>query len=206
MQLEYEIAYLPINLAFTGLMAATPGDLPKDLPGVIADEPPDDDDPHPDGDHVHLEDNVHGQSDMSDEELQMHPDMVPYMFVDTDSDADNEDLPAVMADAKRVRCLESQPEYQRLKDLGLAYRPDGCTLGCHPAARVYRAWSAGSTHFSRSFDGKSGRSAWQALLRVMELMLESYILIHHQDKLIKLAKKQLARIRSLRDAEPAHAD
>lgn len=126
-----------------------------------------------------------------------------YMFVDTDSDSEVEAIPTALSGVKRVRCLASQPEYERLKSLGLATRPEGCTLGCHPSARVYRAWCQGSTHFSRSYGEASGRSPWQALLRVMELMLESFVQSNAQNK---LAKKQLNKIKALRADEPAHAD
>lgn len=137
-----------------------------------------------------------------DEGENLHPDMVQYMFVDTDSDSEGEACDPIFAKAKRVRVLESQPEYQRLKDLGLATRPHGCSLGCHPAARVYRAQSACSAHFSRSW-GSDGRNAWQALLRVVELMLESHIKVNASDR---LARKQLGKIQGLRAAEPPHKD
>ena len=150
----------------------------------------------------HLE--PHDQDEKSDGE-DLHPDMVPYMFMDTDSESEDEACLAICADAKRVRSLETQPEYQRLKDMGLHTRPHGCVLGCHPAARVYRAWSTGSKHFSRSFGGSGhgDRTPWQALLRVMELMLQSHLDVHVHDK---LAKKQLVRIQHPRAAEPPHAD
>lgn len=136
-----------------------------------------------------------------DDEEQLHPDMMPYMFVDTGSESEGEPVPSSLTGATRVRSLESQPEYQRLKEMGLTVRPNGCCLGCHPSARTYRAWYAGSTHFSRSFGDKVGRTPWQALLRVMQLMLEAYLESNATDK---LAKKQLARIVGLRDMEPPH--
>lgn len=138
----------------------------------------------------------------SDEE-QLHPDMMPYMFVDTgsESEGEGEPLPSCMTGATRVRSLESQPEYQKLKEMGLTDRPDGCCLGCHPAAKTYRGWCQGSTHFSRSYGGKSGRSPWQALLRVMQLMLGSFLETHGTDKRVR---KQLARIVALIEKEPPH--
>lgn len=141
-------------------------------------------------------------ADSDHEGEDLHPDMVPYMFVETGSESE-EEVPAMFAKAQRVRCLESQPEYQRLRDLGLATRPFGCSVGCHPAARVYRASSADSSHFSRSWDGDSGRNAWQALLCVMELMLKSHLESNSQDR---LARRQLAKIQSLRANEPPHSD
>ena len=99
--------------------------------------------------------------------------------------------------------VEGQEEYQRLRALGLHLRPQGCFLGIHPACGVWRAGVSAEVHFSRSF-GKS-RSSWQALLRCMELMLESYLNSGiGEDR--KHVKHQLLRIRKLRSEEPPHKD
>ena len=177
-----------------------PGDV-LELNAVADDADPEEEVHQPDVEALHATAYEYEEA-KSDDEQELHPDMMPFMFVDTDSEDEGGDVPTALAEAKRVRCLESQPEYQRLKDANLASRPHGCTLGCHPSARVYRAWAAGSTHFSRSYGGKSNRTPWQALLRVMELMLEQ-----HLDKHVdKLAKKQLVQIQHLRAAEPPHDD
>ena len=126
------------------------------------------------------------------------------LIQDSDSDSDKDEPSTGFGKGcTRVRALGDRPEFQRLKSLGLSVRPQGCMLGIHPAARVWRAASETSSCFSRSFDGSSNRTAWQALLRVFELMLESYVTSHAKDK---LAKNQLNRIRDLRSQEPTHKD
>ena len=104
----------------------------------------------------------------------------------------------------RVPAAALQPEYVRLRELGLAVRPAGCYLGIHPEAGVWRSASPKSIHFSRSF-GKA-RTSWQALLRVMELMLDSYVNENLGKHDTKLVKHQLNRIRKLRQEEPPHQD
>ena len=106
--------------------------------------------------------------------------------------------------ALRVPAVEKQAEYVRLKDMGLSVRPPGCYLGIHPSAKVWRAGSCNSIHYSRSY-GKS-RTSWQALLRVMELMLDTYVNDNSGSHDVKLAKSQLSRIRKLRHQEPPHED
>lgn len=107
----------------------------------------------------------------------------------------------------RNRVAHAQPEYVRLRDLGLSVRPPGCTLGIDPVAKNWRAGTDLSSHFSRSFSDTT-RTSWQALLRVMELMLDSYLKEnsdkHHHE--LKLVKHQLARIKKLRSDEPPHQD
>lgn len=138
----------------------------------------------------------------SDDEL--HEDMSKWLLIqDSDSDSDNEQPNGFGKGCTRVRALDDRPEFQRLKSLRLSVRPQGCMLGIHPAARVWRAASETSSCFSRSFDGSSNRTAWPALLRVFELMLESYVTSNAKDK---LAKNQLSRIRDLRSQEPTHKD
>ena len=132
-----------------------------------------------------------------------HDDMDKWLFIcDTESEGEPEPLPEQKLLGKacvRVRAVESQPEFQRLKDLGLAIRPEGCSLGIHPANRVWRSSTVSSSHFSRSFDGSSGRNSWQALLRVMEMMLDTSPKAKH-------VKAQLAQIKKLRGEEPEHKD
>lgn len=143
-------------------------------------------------------------NDIDDE--QTHIDMSKWMlFCNTESEDEALAVPEALygKSCKRIRALESQPAYQRLKDLGLAARPNGCSLGIHPSARVWRSSSTGSSHYSRSFDGESGRTSWQALLRVVELMLESFLQVNSTDKLVK---HQLARIKKLRSEETQHKD
>ena len=118
-----------------------------------------------------------------------------------EDDAGTDDLPGR---APRVPAVEKQPEYARLRELGLAVRPAGCFLGIHPGSQVWRSASSTSIHFSRSF-GKA-RTSWQALLRVMELMLDSYVSENLGKHDVKLVKHQLSRIRKLRLEEPPHQD
>ena len=150
---------------------------------------------------------VHATTEIDSDYESPHPDMSKWMLVcNTDSEGDADVLVSEEAFGKnctRVRALESQPEYQKLKELGLAIRPDGCTLGIHPAAHVWRSAIVGSTWFSRSFTKSAGRNSWQALLRVVELMLESFLELNPKDK---LAKHQLARIKKIRSEEPPHKD
>ena len=96
-----------------------------------------------------------------------------------------------------------RPEFQRLHGLGLASKPAGRSIGFNESHKVWRASCADSPYFGRFFDGASGRSAWQALLRVMELMLDAYVQKNSKDK---LAKKHLARIRELCGRERARPD
>ena len=62
-----------------------------------------------------------------------------------------------------------------------------------------------SSHFNRSY-GPGLRTSWQALLIVMELMLEAYLLENSGGDNLKLVKHQLARIKKLRKDEPPHKD
>eukprot|EP00438_Fugacium_kawagutii_P014417 Skav236072 [mRNA] locus=scaffold2211:163348:163878:+ [translate_table: standard] len=132
-----------------------------------------------------------------------------YLFVnDSDSEAEppgdtSGEKAEVNSKATRQAAVESRPEYQELKKLGLTIRPEGCSLGIHPQAQVWRSYGGGSGHYGRSFGPSSGRTPKQALLRVIELMLEGHIKLHPKDK---LAKKQLQDVRAARAAEPEHKD
>lgn len=138
-------------------------------------------------------------------------------FVDTASESEEDDpvvehkdvsaLPAEKQHSgARNRVAHVQPEYIRLRDLGLSVRPPGCSLGIDPVAKNWRAGTDRSSHFSRSFSDTT-RTSWQALIRVMELMLDAYLKEnsnkHHE---LKLVRHQLARIRKLRSEEPPHKD
>ncbi len=146
----------------------------------------------------------------TDDESKLHPDMNKWMLM-CNTESEDEDYhensevneAAFGKHVKRCPAVDSRPEYQRLRELGLAVKPSGCSLGIHPSARVWRASSSVSSHYSRSFEGSSGRSPWQALLRVMELMLESFLETNSKEKLVK---HQLSRIKKLRAEEPAHKD
>lgn len=134
-----------------------------------------------------------------------------FWFQDTESEQEEEDdsehaTHEPKAEKGRVPALEKTKEYLDLKALGLSVRPTGCSLGIHPGARVWRASTSTSSHFSRSFGESSGRTSWQALLRVMELMLDSYVSENSNEHELKLVKHQLARIRKLRKQEPTHKD
>ncbi|CAE7274060.1 unnamed protein product [Symbiodinium sp. CCMP2592] len=124
-----------------------------------------------------------------------------------DSESDEaEDTPEAAKSKQHcphVLALRTQPEYLRLRDLNLHTRPDGCILSIHLDGRCWRSQAEGCPHYSRSYNGVKSRNSWQALLRVMELMLQDYCASHPSDK---HAKSQLSRIRKLRAEEPAHDD
>ena len=142
-----------------------------------------------------------------DDEKWLHPELNKWLLVqdsdESDEDTSKDDLAIAFGQFTRVRAVEDQPEFQKLQEMGLSTRPPGCSLGIHPKAMVWRSYSQGTPHFSRSFQLTSGRNSWQALLRVMELMLEAYQGNNPKDKYVKL---QLARIRQLREQEPSHKD
>ncbi|CAK9061117.1 unnamed protein product [Durusdinium trenchii] len=159
---------------------------------------------------------VHGDADaflhdeFNDGDDERDPDMNKWLLLEDSEGSDGseeEEPPELLAKAfgtfTRARAVEKQPEFQRLAELGLAVRPPGCWLGIHPAAKVWRSASTGSPYFSRSFNPTPGRDAWQALLRVFELMLQSFLATNPKEKLVK---HQLARIQRLRQEEPGHAD
>ncbi|CAK9000454.1 unnamed protein product [Durusdinium trenchii] len=143
-----------------------------------------------------------GFAEADDEQL--CKDMADWMLVH-ESESEDEDL-AVNAPAHssvRMPAVEMRPEYIRLKNAGLHLRPAGCTLGVHPSACVWRSSTPTSVHFSRSFTETSGRTSWQALLIVMELLLSSHVEANPNDR---MSKQQLSRVRRARGAEPAHKD
>lgn len=132
-----------------------------------------------------------------------------FLFVnDSDSEAEPDEKTSgekadVHGKIARQAAVESRPEYQELKELGLTIKPEGCSLGIHPSAQVWRSYGGGSGHYGRSFGPASGRTPKQALLRVIQLMLEGHIKLHPKDK---LAKKQLLNVQAARAAEPEHKD
>lgn len=101
----------------------------------------------------------------------------------------------------RVKAFKDRPEFIQLESEGLTDRPSGCSIGVHPGARQWRAYAEESTFFGRSWG--ANRTPRQALLRVLQLMLESYCAKHKHDG---LARKQLKRVGNAREAEPPHAD
>ena len=133
----------------------------------------------------------------------MDPDLhSSWMFLQN-SDSEDEDaegaarhLPGI-----RVKCFRDRPEFVQLEAEGLAERPEGCTVGVHPAGRQWRAYTQDSTYFGRSWG--ANRTPRQALLRVFQLMLEAYCAQHKHDR---LARRQLERVTNARNAEPPHAD
>ena len=151
--------------------------------------------------------NTHAQmfgSDDDDEELD--PDIHKgWMIVDSESDDDESSAPVACEHLKitRTRISEERPEFQELAMLGLVERPSGCTIGIHPEAMVWRASALGCSHHGRSFTATCGRTAKQALLRVIELMLLDHLGKEPKDR---LAKKQLVKVQQARNAEPKHKD
>ena len=146
--------------------------------------------------------------DLSGDELDagMHSG---FMYAkDTDSESEEEMVDKKHISSKdlaksRRAAVENRPEYQKIKALGLAVRPEGCSLGIHPEACVWRSYGGGSSHYGRSFGATSGRNALQALLRVIELMLQGHLTLHPKDR---LAKCQLEKVKAARAAEPKHKD
>ena len=146
---------------------------------------------------------AHGMSDGEDE---LDPGLHSgWMFVDSDTDDEEPSGTVACAQSKitRARISEERPEFQELAKLGLVERPSGCTIGIHPEAMVWRASAPGCSHHGRSFTATCGRTAKQALLRVIQLMLADYL---EKDPKDRLAKKQLSRVVEARAAEPKHAD
>ena len=101
----------------------------------------------------------------------------------------------------RVRTFKDRPEFIELEQAGLTERPAGCSVGVHPAAKQWRAYSEDSVYYGRSWG--ENRTPRQALLRVLELMLEAHCAKHKHDR---FARKQLQRVTITRQAEPPHAD
>ena len=89
----------------------------------------------------------------------------------------------------RVRVAEQREEYIQCKEEGLLFKPQGSTLGVHPASQTWRASYCGSKHYGRSWG--SMRSPRKALLEVIKLILEEHMSINKGDK---IAKGQLARV------------
>lgn len=104
----------------------------------------------------------------------------------------------------RNPAVHLQPEYAKLRSMNLHTRPAGCYLGIDPVGKVWRAATSTSSHYGRSYGLQ--RSSWQALLRVMELMLDAFISENSENPDMKLIKHQLSRIRKLRKEEPPHKD
>jgi hypothetical protein len=90
---------------------------------------------------------------------------------------------------QRVRVAEQREEYIQCKDEGLLFKPQGSTLGVHPASQTWRASYCGSKHYGRSWG--SMRSPRKALLEVIKLILEEHVSMNKGDK---IAKGQLARV------------
>ena len=103
----------------------------------------------------------------------------------------------------RVRVCEQRKEFQELDKLGLVDRPVGCSIGIHPGNEMWRAFAPGCKNHGRSYSSTSGRTAKQALLRVVELMLQDHLQHNPKDR---LAKSQLQRVREARQNEPKHKD
>lgn len=154
---------------------------------------------------------VHCQNNPDDSDDDLDPTMHSgFLFV---QDSESEDEIEIQKEhaatstskskTSRLAAVEERSEYQELKSQDLTFRPDGCSLGIHPGAQCWRAYGGGSKHYGRCFGHASGRTAKQALLRVIELMLEGHLEANPKDK---MAKGQLKRVQSARAAEPAHKD
>lgn len=176
-----------------------------DIPDHAAIADCQDDDEHCDAPDAHSHAAMEAENDMNSDKEQLCEDMSKWMFVrDSDSEDDDEEANVKgSTHATRERVVESRPEYIRLKEAGLHLRPGGCTLGIHPSACTWRSSAATSAHFGRSFNATSGRTSYQALLIVMELMLNSHVKSNPDDA---LARKQLSRVRKARKLEPPHKD
>ena len=133
-------------------------------------------------------DDVQGPGHCEFEHYQNHEDVAldeggVEWFAETDSgdsDVDTAEPENGLSDSKRhlggtrIPAVEGQMEYIKLKELGLHIRPQGCYLGIHLAAQVWRAASAHSAHFSRSW-GKH-RTSWQQSGMRMRCLTLHYLL------------------------------
>ena len=91
--------------------------------------------------------------------------------------------------AHRTRAAELRPEYIECKESGLLFRPEGSTLGVHPAANMWRGSYKGSTHHGRSWG--PNRTPKKALLEILKIILEEHV---DENKNDKIAKGQLMRV------------
>ena len=126
-----------------------------------------------------------------------------WMFVhDSDSEPEVDEATLGTSDEhKRIRAVADRAEYRELSELGLTVRPAGCSIGVHPGGFVWRACASGGAHHGRSFGPKSGRSAKQALLAVIQCTLVDHTNVNPKDR---LAKNQLSKVREAIAAEPPH--
>ena len=139
------------------------------------------------------------ESGAEDLDPQLHSS---WMFI-CESDEDEEELGpgSKSLPGTRVKAFDSRPEFLKLEAEGLTSRPAGYSIGVHPSGRQWRAFAADGRQWGRSW-GKN-RSPRQALLRVLQLMMEAYCDANKQDR---LARKQLQRIINAREAEEPHRD
>lgn len=93
------------------------------------------------------------------------------------------------AGAHKLRVAETREEYLELKEAGLLLKPDGSTLGVHPAGCVWRGSYPGSKHYGRTWGPH--RSPKKALLEVLMLIIQDHVNLHPKDT---IAKGQLARV------------
>ena len=155
---------------------------------------------NPDITNRELPDHLTGE-DENDPDPMLHSGFL--FVVDSDSEEEGQitDDAAQSTQAQhtgvRQKAVSDRPEFKELMSLGLVARPEGCSLGVHPGAQVWRGY--GSSHYGRSFGASSGRTAKQAVLRVLELMLLGYLQSNPKNK---LAKSQSARAQQARAAEP----
>ena len=170
---------------------------------AVEDVSKDDENEYDDDMHMHMEPCEPEVFSGDELEPELHSGFLFVKDSDSEDEDDATDMKVEIEEKKqKVAAVESRPEYQQIKAENLHIRPVNSHLCIHPAAMVWRSYG-GTTHFGRSFGSSSGRNERQALLRVIELMWQSYIDLHPKDK---LAKKQLEKVSAARAAEPKHKD
>jgi hypothetical protein len=118
-----------------------------------------------------------------------------------------ENDPACYPGNVRVILYGLRPEYADLRSEGLTARPEGCRLAFHADKKTWRSCyvmgSGTCRNHSREFGPHCKRTARQALLRVIELMLEDYVSVVTSDK---LAISNLRKVTAARRKESPHTD
>ena len=139
---------------------------------------------------------VEGQYDFDGDEAPADKDLDGWDFAHSESESDENDAEphAPVSDLAKHR-----PEYKELAALGLAERPRARSIGVHMANSMWRAGTPTSPCYGRSWGPSTGRSAKQALIRVLILMWGHYC---DENPGNKLAHKLLSRLSKLWADEP----
>lgn len=108
--------------------------------------------------------------DYEEKEPTVPADLDGWHWAFSDSESDGEETTGKMVDkevqdeakahgdaagAQKLRVAEKREEYLELKEAGLLMKPDGATLGVHPAGCVWRGSYPGSKHYGRTWGAPS---------------------------------------------------